>query len=998
MEPSAPRGLDAIVIKGAREHNLKNIDLTLPRNRLIVITGLSGSGKSSLAFDTIYAEGQRRYVESLSSYARQFLGQMEKPDVDYIEGLSPAISIDQKSTSRNPRSTVGTVTEIYDYLRLLFARIGHPHCYNCGREVSAQSSEQIVDQVMELPEGTRIQLLSPVIRGRKGEYAKLFEEIGKEGFSRVRVDGETKELREKIDLDKKKKHTIEVIVDRLVMKPDIRKRLTDSIETTLRLSSGIVTVIAENKGGGGARELTFSESLACVYCGLSFEELAPRLFSFNSPYGACPDCTGLGVKIEIDPWKVMPDRSKSIEDGAIVPWSKSLGGGKYPSMNPYYMQQVEKLLRSRRVKMSTPVDKMPPDLVQTILYGADGKQKFTYESKSGHAWSYEAQFEGVVNNLQRRYTETSSEYVKEEIDKFMSATTCKTCKGARLKPEALAVTVNGENIATVTTMSVEKAEEFFKHFTTTQREEIIANQILKEVRARLGFLTNVGLGYLNLSRSRQRRSRAASRSVFVWRRRSVRRSSACCIFSTNRRSGCISATTIVCSRPSRRLRDLGNTLIVIEHDEDTMREADVIVDIGPGAGAEGGRILTVGTLEEIVKNEESLTGAYLSGRQFIAIPEKRREARGWLNVRNAKANNLTGLDVDFPIGVFAAVTGVSGSGKSTLVNEVLVKALNQHLHGAPAGGTYGTVKGAAQLDKMVVIDQSPIGRTPRSNPATYTGSFDLIRELFSLVPESKLRGYGPGRFSFNVKGGRCEACQGDGIIKIEMHFLPDVYVPCEVCKGKRYNAQTLEIKYKGKSVSDVLEMRVDEAAEFFSALPRIHTRLKTITDVGLGYIKMGQPATTLSGGEAQRVKLATELSKRATGRTFYVLDEPTTGLHFADIHKLLDVLQRLVALGNTVLTIEHNLDVIKTADYLIDLGPEGGDRGGNIVAVGTPEVVAKKKGSFTGYYLSRVLGDARARGVVYGDYRERMAAIEKENLTQLHDLAASDRERVPIEA
>jgi excinuclease ABC subunit A len=979
MEPSAPRGLDAIVIKGAREHNLKNIDLTLPRNRLIVITGLSGSGKSSLAFDTIYAEGQRRYVESLSSYARQFLGQMEKPDVDYIEGLSPAISIDQKSTSRNPRSTVGTVTEIYDYLRLLFARIGHPHCYNCGREVSAQSSEQIVDQVMELPEGTRIQLLSPVIRGRKGEYAKLFEEIGKEGFSRVRVDGETKELREKIELDKKKKHTIEVIVDRLVMKADIRKRLTDSIETTLRLSSGIVTIIAENKGGGGARELTFSESLACVYCGLSFEELAPRLFSFNSPYGACPDCTGLGVKIEIDPWKVMPDRSKSIEDGAIVPWSKSLGGGKYPSMNPYYMQQVEKLLRSRRVKMSTPVDKMPPDLVQTILYGADGKQKFTYESKSGHAWSYEAQFEGVVNNLQRRYTETSSEYVKEEIDKFMSATTCKTCKGARLKPEALAVTVNGENIATVTTMSVEKAEEFFKHFTTTQREELIANQILKEVRARLGFLTNVGLGYLNLSRSATTLSGGESQRIRL---------------ATQIGSSLVGVLYIL-DEPSiglhqrdndrllatlKTLRDLGNTLIVIEHDEDTMREADVIVDIGPGAGAEGGRILTVGTLEEIVKNEESLTGAYLSGRQFIAIPEKRREARGWLNVRNAKANNLTGLDVDFPIGVFAAVTGVSGSGKSTLVNEVLVKALNQHLHGAPAGGTYGTVKGAAQLDKMVVIDQSPIGRTPRSNPATYTGSFDLIR------------------FSFNVKGGRCEACQGDGIIKIEMHFLPDVYVPCEVCKGKRYNAQTLEIKYKGKSVSDVLEMRVDEEAEFFSALPRIHTRLKTITDVGLGYIKMGQPATTLSGGEAQRVKLATELSKRATGRTFYVLDEPTTGLHFADIHKLLDVLQRLVALGNTVLTIEHNLDVIKTADYLIDLGPEGGDRGGNIVAVGTPEQVAKKKGSFTGYYLSRVLGDARARGVVYGDYRERMAAIEKENLSQLHDLATSDRERVPIEA
>ena len=988
--------MDAIVIKGAREHNLKNVDLTLPRNRLIVITGLSGSGKSSLAFDTIYAEGQRRYVESLSSYARQFLGQMEKPDVDYIEGLSPAISIDQKSTSRNPRSTVGTVTEIYDYLRLLFARIGKPHCYNCGREVSAQSSEQIVDQVMELPEGTRIQLLAPVIRGRKGEYAKLFEEIQKEGFARVRVDGEARELRDKIELDKKKKHTIEVIVDRLIMKPDIRKRLTDSIETTLRLSSGIATVLAEPaKGAGGAaRELTFSESLACVYCGLSFEELAPRLFSFNSPFGACPDCTGLGVKIEIDPWKVIPDRSKSIEDGAIVPWSKSLGGGKYPSMNPYYMQQVEKLLRSRRVKMSTPIEKLPPDLLQTLLYGADTKQKFTYESRSGHSWSYETQFEGVVNNLQRRYTETSSEYVKEEIEKFMSATTCQTCKGARLKPEALAVTVAGENIHQVTTMSVEKAEEFFRTFRATPREELIAHQILKEVRARLGFLTNVGLGYLNLSRSATTLSGGESQRIRL---------------ATQIGSSLVGVLYIL-DEPSiglhqrdndrllatlKTLRDLGNTLIVIEHDEDTMREADVIVDIGPGAGAEGGRILTVGTLAEIERNPESLTGAYLSGRQFIAIPKRRRVPKAWLKIEKAKINNLDGINVDVPLGVFGCVTGVSGSGKSSLVNQVLVRALNQHLHGQPAAGTYGRVKGAEALDKLVVIDQSPIGRTPRSNPATYTGAFDLIRELFSLVPDSKLRGYGPGRFSFNVKGGRCEACQGDGIIKIEMHFLPDVYVPCEVCKGKRYNAQTLEIKYKGKSISDVLEMRVDEAAEFFSAIPRIHGRLTTIADVGLGYIKMGQPATTLSGGEAQRIKLATELSKRATGRTFYVLDEPTTGLHFADIHKLLDVLQRLVGLGNTVLTIEHNLDVIKTADYVIDLGPEGGDRGGTIVATGTPEEVAQAPGSFTGRYLGPVLVDERAHGVVRPD-RKHMEELERENLAGLHDLAQG--ERVPIEA
>ncbi len=1005
MTPSnsngAPRGLDAIVIKGAREHNLKNVDLTLPRNRLIVITGLSGSGKSSLAFDTIYAEGQRRYVESLSSYARQFLGQMEKPDVDYIEGLSPAISIDQKSTSRNPRSTVGTVTEIYDYLRLLFARIGKPHCYSCGREVSAQSSEQIVDQVMELPEGSRIQLLAPVVRGRKGEYHKLFEEIGKEGFARIRVDGETRELRDKIDLDKKKKHTIEVVVDRLVMKPDVRKRLTDSLETTLRLAGGIATVLVEPSRSGepnqlhvnegtaraaaAAREMTFSEQLACVYCGLSFEELAPRLFSFNSPFGACPECTGLGVKIEIDPWKVIPDRTKSIEEGAIVPWSKSLGGGRYPSMNPWYMQQVERLLRSRRVKATTPIEKMPPDLVDTLLYGSERAHRFTYETRSGHSYEYEKTFEGVVNNLQRRFNETSSDYVKEEIEKFMSAATCKACKGARLKPEALAVTVGDMNISELTALSVERAERVFREFRPTPREELIAHQILKEVRARLGFLTNVGLGYLSLARSATTLSGGESQRIRL---------------ATQIGSSLVGVLYIL-DEPSiglhqrdndrllatlKTLRDLGNTLIVIEHDEDTMREADVIVDVGPGAGAEGGRILTVGSLEEVMRNPESLTGAYLSGRQFIAIPSHRRTPRTWLNVKNAKANNIDGLNVDFPIGVFACVTGVSGSGKSTLVNEVLVKALNQHLHGHPAAGTYGTVRGAEALDKLVVIDQSPIGRTPRSNPATYTGAFDLVRELFSLVPDSKVRGYGPGRFSFNVKGGRCEACEGDGIIKIEMHFLPDVYVPCEVCKGKRYNAQTLEIKYKGKSIADVLEMRVDEASEFFSAIPRIHGRLKTIADVGLGYIKMGQPATTLSGGEAQRVKLATELSKRATGRTFYVLDEPTTGLHFADIHKLLDVLQRLVGLGNTVLTIEHNLDVVKTADYVIDLGPEGGDRGGTLVAKGTPEEVAAAPGSFTGEYLRATLADERAHGRVHAD-RSHIEALEKENLKSLHELA-----------
>ena len=989
-------GLDHIVIKGAREHNLKNIDLTLPRNALIVVTGLSGSGKSSLAFDTIYAEGQRRYVESLSSYARQFLGQMEKPDVDYIEGLSPAISIDQKSTSRNPRSTVGTVTEVYDYLRLLYARVGTPHCYNCGREISSQSSDQIVDAIMDLPEGTRIQVLAPLVRGRKGEYAKLFEEVAKEGFARVRVDGDVKELREKIVLDKKRKHTIEVVVDRLVIKPEVRKRLTDSIETTLRLSTGIVTVLADPSSGSGqvAREITFSEAFACVHCGISFEELAPRVFSFNSPYGACPACTGLGEKIEIDPWKVIPDRSKSIADGAIVPWSKSLGGGRFPSMNPYYLQQLERVLRKYRVKMSTPIEDLSDDVLDVVLYGTDKEQDFAFTSRSGKTWEYRSSFEGVINNLQRRYTETSSDYVKEDIEKYMSSSTCPTCKGARLKPEALAVTVGGENIDAVTRMSIENSEAFFRALALTPRQEQIAHQIVKEIRARLGFLTNVGLNYLTLARSATTLSGGESQRIRL---------------ATQIGSALVGVLYIL-DEPSiglhqrdndrllatlKTLRDLGNTLIIIEHDEDTMRTADVIVDIGPGAGAEGGEILTVGTLDRVLENPKSETGAYLSGRKFIPIPKTRREPRGWLDVRKATANNIVGVDVKFPIGVIAAVNGVRGRGKSTLVNQVLERALNQHLHDQPAGGTYGTVKGAAQLDKLVVIDQSPIGRTPRSNPATYTGVFDIIRELFSMVPEAKLRGYTPGRFSFNVKGGRCESCEGDGIIKIEMHFLPDVYVPCEVCKGKRYNAQTLEVKYKGKTIADVLEMRVDEANELFAAIPRIHNKLKTICEVGLGYIKMGQPATTLSGGEAQRVKLATELSRRSTGRTFYVLDEPTTGLHFADIHKLLDVLQRLVQMGNTVLVIEHNLDVIKTADYLIDLGPEGGDRGGTVVGTGTPEELAVNPASYTGSYLVPVLEDQRAVGHHRPD-ASALERLERENLTALDDLAKGDR--VAVEA
>ncbi|MBV8375292.1 MAG: excinuclease ABC subunit UvrA [Candidatus Eremiobacteraeota bacterium] len=985
--------LDSIVIKGAREHNLKNVDLVLPRNKLIVVTGLSGSGKSSLAFDTIYAEGQRRYVESLSSYARQFLGQMEKPDVDYIEGLSPAISIDQKSTSRNPRSTVGTVTEIYDYVRLLYARVGTPHCYKCGREISSQSSEQIVDSIMELPEGARTLILAPLVRGRKGEYAKLFEEAAKEGFARVRVDGQTRELRDKIVLDKKRKHTIEIVVDRLVMKPDIRKRLTDSVETTLRLATGIVTVVVE-EAGARPRELTFSEAFACVYCGLSFEELAPRLFSFNSPYGACPACSGLGEKIEIDPWKVIPDRSKSIADGAIVPWSRSLGSGKYPSMNPYYLQQLERVLRRYRVKMSTPVEQMSDEVVDVILYGTDREQTFAYTSRGGKTWEYRSSFEGVVNNLQRRYGETSSDYVKEDIEKYMSASICPVCKGARLKPEALAVTVGGVNVDQLTRVSIERLEEFFRELQLTPRQEQIAHQIVKEIRARLGFLTNVGLTYLTLARSATTLSGGESQRIRL---------------ATQIGSALVGVLYIL-DEPSiglhqrdndrllatlGTLRDLGNTLIVIEHDEDTMRMADVVVDIGPGAGAEGGEILSSGTLADVVANPISETGAYLSGRKFIPVPIHRRAPRGWLEVRNANANNIHSLDVRVPLGTFCCITGVSGSGKSTLVNEVIVRALNQHLHGQPPGGTYGSVKGAAQLDKLVVIDQSPIGRTPRSNPATYTGVFDYVRELFSMVPESRMRGYTPGRFSFNVKGGRCEACQGDGIIKIEMHFLPDVYVPCEVCKGKRYNAQTLEVKYKGKTISDVLEMRVDEANDFFENIPRIRNKLKTICDVGLGYIKMGQPATTLSGGEAQRVKLATELSRRSTGRTFYVLDEPTTGLHFADIHKLLDVLQRLVQTGNTVLVIEHNLDVIKTADYLIDLGPEGGERGGTVVATGLPEEVAAHAHSYTGEYLAPVLRDGRAVGHHVTDATE-LERLQRENLAVLDELAKG--ERVAIEA
>jgi excinuclease ABC subunit A len=949
-------GIETIVVKGAREHNLKNIDVTLPRNQLIVITGLSGSGKSSLAFDTIYAEGQRRYVESLSSYARQFLGQMEKPDVDYIEGLSPAISIDQKSTSRNPRSTVGTVTEIYDYLRLLYARIGKPHCPNCGRSITPQTAEQIVDQILALPEGTRLQLLAPMVRGRKGEYQKLFDQAVKDGYARVRVDGVVKELREKITLDKKRKHTVEIVIDRVVIKPDLKKRLTDSVETALKLTQGTLTVLAQ-KPGGKETELAFSEKFACLHCGLSFEELAPRMFSFNSPYGACPECTGLGVKIEIDPRQVIPDRNKSFNEGAVAPWSKGLAWG----MNTFYAQQIEALLKEAHLDLNTPVKKIPKDLLDVILYGYEEGEKraFTFRTKSGKKWHYEANYRGIIPTLQKRYDETSSEWVKEELEKLMTSVRCPACKGARLKPESLAVTLGDLSIAKLTALAVDRALGFVNALKLTAREDQIARQIVKELKARLGFLVNVGLEYLTLDRSATTLSGGEAQRIRL---------------ATQIGSSLVGVLYVL-DEPSiglhqrdnarllatlKTLRDLGNTLIVVEHDEDTMREADYIVDIGPRAGKDGGRVIAAGTIDDIMQAPESLTGRYLLGLDIIPIPKRRRTPKGTLTVKNAKANNLRGIDVSFPLGVLCAVTGVSGSGKSTLVDMVLHRALAHHLHGQPPDDTYGRVVGLDQLDKAIIIDQSPIGRTPRSNPATYTGAFDPIRELFSLTPDARARGYSPGRFSFNVKGGRCESCSGDGIIKIEMHFLPDVYVPCEACKGKRYNQQTLEVKYKGKSISDVLEMRVDEASEFFANVSRVHNKLQTICDVGLGYIHMGQPATTLSGGEAQRVKLATELSRRSTGRTFYILDEPTTGLHFADIAQLLAVLDRLVETGNTVLVIEHNLDVIKTSDYIIDLGPEGGDKGGTLVAMGTPEQVAQNPKSHTGLYLRRVLSDPRA--------------------------------------
>lgn len=933
---------DKIIVKGARVHNLKNIDVTIPRDKLVVITGLSGSGKSSLAFDTIYAEGQRRYVESLSAYARQFLGQMDKPDVDYIEGLSPAISIDQKTTSRNPRSTVGTVTEVYDYLRLLFARVGHPHCPRCGRPISQQTVEQIVDHLLELPEGTRIQILAPVVKGRKGEHTKVFEDIRKNGYVRVRVNGEMREVTEEIKLDKNKKHTIEVVVDRIIIRPDAASRLADSLELALNLAGG--TVLVDVIDG---QEMVFSQNFACTECGLSMEEISPRMFSFNNPYGACPECSGLGFKMEIDPDLVIPDRSKSIAEGAIVPWS---------STDSWYFQALANVGDAYGFSVHTPISELTDEQLKVILYGT-GDRKINYRfAKEGRSHVFQAPFEGIVNNLARRYRETNSEWMREEIESFMSSNLCPKCHGARLKPESLAVKVGDKSIYEVTRLTVKEALKFFEGLALTEREAIISRQIMKEIRERLGFLVNVGLDYLTLDRAAGTLSGGESQRIRL---------------ATQIGSGLVGVLYIL-DEPSiglhqrdnqrlirtlERLRDLGNTLIVVEHDEETMLAADHIIDIGPGAGEHGGRIVAQGTIGDIIAEEKSVTGQYLSGKKKIPVPVVRRRPNGnWLNVIGASEHNLKNIDVRIPLGVLICVTGVSGSGKSTLINEIVYKRLAHELHGAKAKpGEHREIMGLHHLDKVINIDQSPIGRTPRSNPATYTGVFDGIREIFSQTPESKMRGYKPGRFSFNVKGGRCEACRGDGIIKIEMHFLPDVYVPCEVCKGKRYNRETLEVKYKGKTISDVLDMIVDEAAEFFKNIPRIYRKLKTLQDVGLGYIRLGQPATTLSGGEAQRVKLATELSRRSNGKTLYILDEPTTGLHIADIHKLLGVLDRLVEAGDTVIVIEHNLDVVKTADYIIDLGPEGGDLGGTIVATGTPEEVALVEASYTGQFLRKVL-------------------------------------------
>ncbi|MCI9247646.1 MAG: excinuclease ABC subunit UvrA [Dorea sp.] len=935
-----------ITIRGANEHNLKNVDLKIPRNELVVLTGLSGSGKSSLAFDTIYAEGQRRYMESLSSYARMFLGQMEKPDVESIEGLSPAISIDQKSTNRNPRSTVGTVTEIYDYFRLLYARIGIPHCPKCGKEIKKQTVDQMVDQIMELPERTKIQLLAPVVRGRKGTHAKLLERAKKSGYVRVRIDGNLYELSEEIALDKNIKHSIEIIVDRLVVKEGIEKRLTDSIENVLHLAEGLMIVDVID-----GEPMNFSQSFSCPDCGISVDEIEPRSFSFNNPFGACPECFGLGYKMEFDEELMIPDRRLSIAEGAIT----VMGWQSCTDKKSFTYAILDALSREYDFSLDTPFGEYPKKIQDVILYGTDGKEiKVYYKGQRGEG-VYDVAFEGLVKNVERRYRETSSDTMKAEYEEFMQITPCRECGGQRLKPAALAVTLGDKNIHEVTTLSIEKLQDFLQQMTLSEQQMLIGGQILKEIQARTKFLLDVGLDYLTLSRATGSLSGGEAQRIRL---------------ATQIGSGLVGVAYIL-DEPSiglhqrdndkllntlKHLRDLGNSVIVVEHDEDTMREADYIVDVGPGAGEHGGEIVAVGTAKDIIKNKKSITGAYLSGRERIPVPEERAKPTGWVKIAGARENNLKNIDVEIPLGVMTCVTGVSGSGKSSLINEILYKRLARDLNRARTiPGKHRDVEGIGQLDKVIAIDQSPIGRTPRSNPATYTGVFDLIRDLFAATADAKARGYKKGRFSFNVKGGRCEACSGDGILKIEMHFLPDVYVPCEVCHGKRYNRETLEVKYKGKNIYDVLNMTVEEAMHFFENVPSIRRKMETLYDVGLSYIRLGQPSTELSGGEAQRIKLASELSKRSTGKTIYILDEPTTGLHFADVHKLTEILRRLSADGNTVLVIEHNLDVIKTADYIIDMGPEGGDGGGTVIARGTPEEVAQNSVSYTGKYIKDML-------------------------------------------
>ncbi len=935
-----------ITIRGANEHNLKNVDLKIPRNELVVLTGLSGSGKSSLAFDTIYAEGQRRYMESLSSYARMFLGQMEKPDVESIEGLSPAISIDQKSTNRNPRSTVGTVTEIYDYLRLLYARIGVPHCPKCGKEIKKQTVDQMADQIMELPERTKVQLLAPVVRGRKGTHAKLLDRAKKSGYVRVRIDGNLYELSEEIDLDKNIKHNIEIIVDRLVIKEGIEKRLVDSIENVLRLAEGLLIVDVI-----GAESINFSQSFSCPDCGISVDEIEPRSFSFNNPFGACPVCAGLGYKMEFDEDLMIPDKRLSIAEGAII----AIGWQSCTDKKSFTYAILDALCKEYHFSLDTPFQDYPKKIHDILMHGTDGKEvKVHYRGQRGEG-IYDVAFEGLIKNVERRYRETSSETMKAEYEEFMRITPCRECKGQRLKPAALAVTLGEKNIHEVTTLSIGKLQQFLEEMSLSRQQELIGGQILKEIRARTQFLLDVGLDYLTLARATGSLSGGEAQRIRL---------------ATQIGSGLVGVAYIL-DEPSiglhqrdndkllntlKHLRDLGNSVIVVEHDEDTMREADYIVDVGPGAGEHGGEIVATGTAQDIIKNKNSITGAYLSGRESIPVPEKRSEPTGWIKILGAQENNLKNLDVEIPLGIMTCITGVSGSGKSSLINEILYKRLARELNRARTiPGKHKDIEGIDQLDKVIAIDQSPIGRTPRSNPATYTGVFDLIRDLFAATADAKARGYKKGRFSFNVKGGRCEACAGDGILKIEMHFLPDVYVPCEVCHGKRYNRETLEVKYKGKSIYDVLDMTVEEALHFFENVPSIRRKMETLYDVGLSYIRLGQPSTQLSGGEAQRIKLATELSKRSTGKTIYILDEPTTGLHFADVHKLTEILRRLSADGNTVIVIEHNLDVIKTADYIIDMGPEGGEGGGTVIARGMPEEIAENPLSYTGKYIGRML-------------------------------------------